>query len=80
VSYDVIRLVQRLPQKTPGAMVDAFALRFLQRSLAAADRQAFVDYAGEGRPADQAVSQTFLVERARGLITLFLSSPHFQWR
>ncbi len=80
VTFDLADIIAAIPVRTPGAMVDALAQRFLQRPLDAADRQVFVAYAGEGRPADQTVTLTYLLNRAPGLVALFVSSPHFQWR
>lgn len=80
VTVNLAAMVDALPARTIGAMVDAFAARFLHRGLSPADRQVFADYAAEGGTTSATVKRKYLLERAPCLVALLLSSPHFQWR
>jgi uncharacterized protein (DUF1800 family) len=80
VTVNLAGMVDALPARTIGAMVDAFAARFLHRALSPADRQVFADYAAEGGSTSATVRRKYLLERAPCLVALLLSSPHFQWR
>ncbi|MFL6194310.1 MAG: DUF1800 domain-containing protein [Thermoanaerobaculia bacterium] len=80
VTIPVEPIVARTGARTAAALVDALALRLLQRPFDPPDRTRLIDYVAQGRPATARLPLWYIHQQAPGLIALILGSPYFQWR
>lgn len=66
--------------RTPAQLVDALALRLLQRPLAAAARELLLAYAAQGAAPERVFTPASLDTTARELAALLLASPYHHYR
>jgi uncharacterized protein (DUF1800 family) len=66
--------------KTPAEIVDQLVFRILRRPLRASDRDSLIAFAADAQPIDRAIAAAQLIQRARDVLALLLSSRYFAYR